>query len=265
MNDAASLFARFASHADASGHAVTQLADASWHAPLKLAKTFQNEHGLSACIMDASPGLLAGDSYKLKFQLDANARVQLSNQGFARVHPSRERFATLTQHVSIASGAWCELFFEPTLLYRDAFLRAQTTIEVQRGGTLLLGEFWGAGRIARSEAWQFFGLDTRFSATYNQQLAFVSNTRLRPQEQNPRQIGAFGDATHWGTVLCISERADADLRDAWREVLHDFPVQSGASLTAHGGVAALLMGTRAYDLQAAGEALREVTRKVSDK
>lgn len=261
MSDAC-LFARFSHHADASGHAVTQLADAAWRAPLKLAKTFQDDHGLSACVMDASPGLLAGDNYELKFQLDENARVQLSNQGFARVHPSRERPASLTQHLKVASGAWCELFFEPTLLYRDAFLRAQTTIEVERGGTLLWGEYWGAGRIARGEVWQFFGLDARCSATYNQQLAYFSNTRLRPHEQNPRAIGAFGDCTHWGTVLCISERANANLRDVWREILRDFPsVQSGASLTIHGGVVALLMGTRAYDLQAAGEALRELARR----
>ncbi len=66
----------------------------SQRAPLKIARTFELANGaLGACIMDASPGMLAGDCYQLDFAVAADARVEVTTQGFTRVHPSRDNRA----------------------------------------------------------------------------------------------------------------------------------------------------------------------------
>lgn len=255
MNDVAPtrLEARFE-----AGAGKTRLAHCHATAPLKIAKVFTNDDAAGVCVMDASPGLLAGDDYALAWRLECGARVDVTTQGFTRAHPASHHPSRLRQHISVAEGAWLDYHPEPLLLYRDAVLRNEIDIEVAAGGAVLFTEIVGAGRIARDEAFLFQSYESRLRARYGGRLAYVSHTALRPAEFDPRRVGAWEDYTHQGYCLVIAERSGAALRDALHEALTvgDAEVRSGLSLLAHHGVIVALLGRRAWDLQQATHRVR---------
>ncbi len=69
-------------HAKFAYEGRTRLANLYAKAPLKIAKTFPQEKALSVCVMDASPGLLAGDFYEFDWHLGAQCEVHITTQGF---------------------------------------------------------------------------------------------------------------------------------------------------------------------------------------
>ena len=239
----------------------TRLAHCFCAAPLKIAKTFPLGEAVSVCVMDASPGLLAGDHYELSWQLDEGAHVHVTTQGFTRVHPAAERPCLLRQQIRVADGALLEYFPEPLMLFQGAALRAENQIDIARGGTLLLSEIVCAGRILRGEAFQFHSFSSRLRVRCDNELIFVSQTGLRPRDFNPRALGSWQDFTHQANFTVFSERANDALRDALREVLEEAgEIWGGVSLLERHGVVVSLLGRRAWDLQQLAQRLRETAR-----
>ncbi len=240
----------------------TQLTRSACAAPLKIAKTFLEEDGgLRVCVMDCSPGFLAGDCYELDWRLETGARVHVTNQSFTKVHPSRERPCVQNQRIHVARGALLELFPLPVMPFRDADFQASTQAEIESGGALICAEILCAGRIGRDE-FEFAGVQNKFVVRLNNELIGCSQTRFEPPKHDLRARGAWDMSTHVGTFGAWFEGADADLVDEMRAVLRGFPtLRSGVSLAVKNGVVVAMAGARAWEMQAAGEALRICARK----
>lgn len=240
----------------------TQLTQLHCKAPLKIAQTFPLEKALSVCVMDASPGLLAGDYYSLAWHMAENACVSITTQGFTRVHPSQNNPCLLRQSVAIATGAHLEFFPEPLMLYKGATLRAETQVEMASEATLLMGEVFCAGRIQRGESFAFASYENRLRVRRENQLIFMNQTALRPAQMPPGVIGAWGDYTHGATFYTFGLDANATLCEMLRAAIDSAPhCYGGASLLDNGGIVVSLLGHRAYDLQNLVQQLRDTARQ----
>lgn len=244
----------------------TRLARLSSCAPLKIARTFAlADAGASVIVMDASPGMLAGDHYAMKWRLGAGARVEIGTQGFTRVHPCRERFCTLDARLEVATGAQLEWHPEPLVLYRDADLRARTEVHLEAGATLLASEIWCAGRIERGEKFDFARFQNSWRVHRDGAPIFASSLDLRPDHFDPQAPGAFGEWTHAGNFWVWHDGAGEELQNALWDILDcsplPCPVYAGASVLPSGGVMVSLLGRRAYDLQKIIAQLRAQTRQ----
>lgn len=245
----------------------TRLARLSSRAPLKVAKTFAlPDGGVSVIVMDASPGLLAGDSYRTRWRLFEGARVQIGAQGFTRAHPCRERPCALETRLEVATGAFLDWNPEPLVLYRDAWLCARNEAHLQRGATLLASEIWCAGRIERGESFDFARFQNSWRVYREGVPLFASSLDLQPARFDPRALSACGDWTHAGNFWAFHEHASEAFKDALWDILENpspllHPVYAGASLLAHGGVMVSLLGRRAHDLQQTIAQLRAATQR----
>lgn len=179
--------------------------------PLKIAKTFALKTGVGVCVMDSSPGLLAGDFYRTDWHLEGNSRVAVSTQGFTRVHPSRDNPCRSNQSFRLESGARLEWFPEPLMLYKEAAFHGQTEVELAADATLLMGEVVCAGRIARGETFQFHAFQSRLRVRREGRLIYVSQTALRPSQFEPKRIGAWGNWTHQGQFSMFSPQANKSI------------------------------------------------------
>lgn len=248
------------------GNGRTRMGRCFTGAPLKIAKTFALDEdetgiGVCVCVMDCSPGMLAGDHYQFHWQLESGARVFVTTQGFTRVHPSRENPCLLKQTIRLERGAKLELFPEPLMLFRDASLRTETEVELAEGATLLMGEIVCAGRVGRGEAFEFHALQSRLRVRREGRLIFLNQTGLRPANFDPKRIGAWKGFTHQGHFCVFSLDANASMLDILRPLLETSNrVWSGASRLEEGGVFVSLLGHRACDLQEITQQLREATR-----
>ena len=230
------------------------------NAPLKIAKTWPRaDGGLDLCLLDASPGLLAGDRYRLDFTLEKGARLAVTTQGFTRVHPSAQKPCALETRLQVAENAVLQWHLEPMLLYAGASLRAQTHVDLAPGATLTASEIWGAGRVGRGERWQFERFSNRWNVHRNGAPLFASALDLAPAKFEPRSLGAWNTWTHSGNFWVWSEAANAAMEAAFWEIIErQSAVYAGAS-GIEGGVMVSMLGHRAHDLS---EMVRELRASV---
>ncbi len=244
----------------------TQMARCFASAPLKIAKTFALSEdagdGIGVCVMDCSPGLLAGDFYRFGWHLEENSRVLVTTQGFTRVHPSRDNPCRLEQKIRLERGAVLEWFPEPLMLFEGANLRSECDVEMAAGATLLLGEIVCAGRVARGEAFAFHALQSRLRVRRDGRLIFLNHSALRPALFDPARVGAWGDFTHQGTFTVFSPRVNDVLREKLRALLEESKrVWGGISLLDEGGLVVSILGHRAFDLKEIMARLRAAIRR----
>ncbi len=232
-------------------------------APLKIARTFALEHGaLGVCLMDASPGMLAGDCYQFDFNLGADARVEVTTQGFTRVHPSRDNPCALQTRLNIGEHARLEWFPEPLMLYADADLNAQTTVDLAPTATFLASDIWCAGRIGRGEKWDFARYRSRWNIARAGAPVFASSLDLAPQNFEPRQLGAWDNCTHSGNFWAFGPTLNENLIETiWETIESQTLVYAGASALESGGLMVSMLGTRAHDLQELAGKVRDLVRR----
>ncbi len=157
--------------------------------PFRLSRTFRldqtdPDHAY-IYIMNASPGLLAGDNLRISLQLDANTSLYLTDQAATKVHTMPTGTAAKTVY-EIAVGAEANLEFvpEPLILYTDATLEQITQVTLHQTGRLFLSEIILPGRLARGEYYRFRHYFTRLQVTSpTGELLFADAMRLEGLNQ----------------------------------------------------------------------------------
>jgi urease accessory protein len=231
----------------------TRLIQHQQSAPLKIARTFERpDGGLDICVMDASPGLLAGDKYHFDWVLEAGAKARITTQGATRVHPSAGPVSRQTIQISVGSGAHLELWPETTIPFRGARFESVIKATLEKEAHLILFESLSAGRIARGEAFDFDSVSLQMSVhnhsvhDYNGPRFFVRN-RFVPASASLRQPFSWGGATQWSSLFAFGPKwAQSCVRDA-QELLEAETMGGGASLLSQGDLAVAMLGQRAYD------------------
>lgn len=243
---------------------VTQLRSHAQSYPLKIAKTFPFSGGqLGVYIMDASPGIMAGDRYELIWRFGEETNVHVTNQSYTKVHPSHKagwdapRPSAQLQKLELGRGAYVEYMPEPLMLYQDASFRSETAVELEPGSSLVLSEIVCPGRTHRGERFRYARYQNALTVRRDDELIFSARQRVEPQLETPRSMGRWDLYTHLGTLYLFSERADAPLVEGLRERLNGFAPASaadmelyyGVSLTYKHGLAVSVLGYRVGDIQ----------------
>ena len=242
----------------------TQLTRCFAKSPLKIAKTFPLESGVRVCVMDCSPGMLAGDHYEFSWHLGANTAVEVTTQGFTRVHPSLAHPCTLHQKIALEPGAYLEHFPEPLMLFHDAAIKTECQVDLAPKATLLMGEIVCAGRIERGEVFAFRSWQSRTRVRRAGKLIYVAQNALRPDTLTPSCVGSWGDYTHAGTFCVFSPHVGAEFLPALRALLENREssnVWAGASQLDCGALVVSLLGRRAHDLQELTHQMRLCVRQ----
>jgi len=234
-------------------------------APLKVARALPFEigqrPGLEIRVMEAAPGLLAGDQYRFDWHLERDVMVRMTTQGATRAHPARGNPASIGTRLVLESGAVLFYLPEATVLYRDAELRTDTEVELAPGALLVHLEVVAAGRIARGEAFEFASWESRFNARSGGDWLSCGRQRCVPAELCPTHPGAWSHDTHWGLMYALGDEVDGKWLAAARREL---PMEEGelgmvtergasdgrcAASRVPGGIAVALLGKSAYGLR----------------
>jgi len=132
-------------------------------------------------ILNASPGLLAGDSLSVSLQLDANTSLYLTDQSATKVHsmPIDGTAAKIVYEFRLEAGANLEFVPEPLILYTDSTLEQNTQVTLHPTSRLFLSEVILPGRLARGEFYCFRQYFSRLQvASSTGELLFADAMRL---------------------------------------------------------------------------------------
>lgn len=138
-------------------------------------------------VMNTSPGLLAGDDFKLAIALDARTHLHLTDQAATKVHcmPTAGSLAQVHYQIKVGDGASLEYVPEPLILYEDSTLEQETEITLAPTGQLFISDIILPGRLAQAEYYAFRSYHSRLEVKgWDGALLFKDSMRLQGQE-NP--------------------------------------------------------------------------------
>lgn len=242
--------------------------------PLKIAKTFAFDYGqLGVYMMDASPGIMAGDRYEMSWRFDERSNVYMTNQSYTKVHPARPeqgdsesvRASEQIQSLTLGPDSYVEYMPEPVMLYKDAVLYSRMDVQMEAGSTLILSDLICPGRTQRGELFQYEHYENRLSVTYENELIYCSKQRIVPAQQRMSTIGSWAEFTHLGTLYIFNEQVDAAFVEAlnlfMEQQLVAAPLEYGISRTYKNGVVLSILGHKVYEIQSLQEAAWQFVRQ----
>jgi urease accessory protein len=231
----------------------TELQHKFHKSPLKIAKTFARaDQQLGVCIMDCSPGMMAGDKYRLNWRLLPECDVFITNQSYTKVHPSAERPAYQLQTFYVEKGARLEYRPEPIMLYKEASFRADTEIRLEDESIFFATEIVCPGRVLRNEVFQYVRYDSRLQVFYNNQLIYYNRQNVEPDSQKVGfcRLGSWESNTHQGMFYIFSDQIKQEHVKPIHELLEKYPeLHGGVSLTYKHGLIISVLGKSVWELQ----------------
>jgi len=231
----------------------TELQHKFHKSPLKIAKTFvRDDLQLGVCIMDCSPGMMAGDKYRLDWRLLPQSNVFITNQSYTKVHPSAQNPAYQLQSFYVDKGACLEYKPEPIMLYKEASFRADTEIKLEAGAVVFVTEIVCPGRVLRDEVFQYVRYNSQLQVYYENQLIYYNRQNVEPdsQKNNFRRLGSWEGYTHQATFYIFSDQLKSDYLKPIQELLERYPhLHAGASLTYKYGLVVSVLGKNVWELQ----------------
>jgi urease accessory protein len=215
-------------------------------------------------------GLAAGDSLRLRIDLEEGARVRSSTPGSQKWYRGR---ASASTHIQVARGAQLEWLPQPSIVYDGAFVDQSLRVDLDADCAMVGSECLVLGRRSMGE---------RFANGWLRQSIRI-NRAGRPVWQDFTDAAAdaplWGASAGWaGRVVCASVWAigghgatwdEAALVDQWRAMVttatgqgagQDGRLLGGATCMAPGIVLAKILGDEADTVSALAQQLWALAR-----
>jgi urease accessory protein len=151
------------------------------NSPLKIWRPFALDDGrVLVQIVNVSPGIMAGDEYRLELNISSRAKVVLVNQSATKLH-SMPKGLSGQQHVSINVEDGAELEYYPGLTIPFPSSEYSQTVHVQLAATAKFAmlERWAIGRVERGEVHQYRKVSARVRVARNGKPIYSDGLELR--------------------------------------------------------------------------------------
>ncbi|MCW3108704.1 MAG: urease accessory protein UreD [Segetibacter sp.] len=219
--------------------------------PFKIANITENknDHGLKLMLMSSSPGILDGDEYQLKIELEEGCSLELQTQSYQRLFNMKKG---ASQNVEVHMGAGSSFCYlpHPSVPHKAADFVATNKIYLSGGCKLIWGEVLTCGRKLSGEAFQFTGYQNRTEIFLNERLVVKENLLIKPHIVNVNAIGQFEGYSHQASFIYIDEAAD--INELIPEIIEMLSVHEnicfGVSALPVNGIVVRLLGYKGEQL-----------------
>lgn len=211
--------------------------------PLKVADISENrKEALRLMLMSASPGILDGDNYDMKFVVEKNVSVQLETQSFQRLFQMKQGASQRLQVHLQAGSSFCYLP-HPVVPHQYSIFKAHNQIFLEQDCTLIWSDVLTPGRLPGEQ----FCFSTYHNCTelfLNGKLIVKDNLLLQPTVKTVTGRGLLEGFTHQATLFYLQEKVNmAEKKQAALAWLSkQEKVQCGISTLAASGLVVRLLG-----------------------
>lgn len=187
----------------------TYLKNAYYTTPFKLANITEDKSQavLHLMLMSSSPGILDGDDYNLKIELEENCSLQLQTQSYQRLFEMKKGASQNIEVFLEKNSSFCFLP-HPSVPHKSSDFIAANKIYLLGGCRLVWGEVLTCGRKLSGEEFQFSRYQNRTEIFVNKRLAVKENLVIKPSIMNVKAIGQFEGFTHQASLIYIDEKAN---------------------------------------------------------
>jgi urease accessory protein len=229
----------------------TYLKNVFFTTPFKIANITENRkaHQLKLMLMSSSPGILDGDQYQIKIDLEAGSSVQLLTQSFQRLFNMKES-ATQSMEVNMAADSSFCYLPHPAVPHKQSSFAATTKIHLATRCILILGEILTCGRKLNGEVFLFSKYHSISEIYLQNKLVVKENLLIQPALTNVNAIGQLEGFTHQASLIYLDEKApDVELSKSLQTFLSEQKdIAFGITRAPMKGLIIRLLGQKAEQL-----------------
>ena len=161
---------------------------------------------LELMLMSSSPGILDGDEYELKIELEEGCSLKLQTQSYQRLF-SMKKGASQNMEVNMSKGSSFFYLPHPSVPHKASDFVTTNKIYLSEKCTLVWGEVLTCGRKLSGEEFQFTRYQNLTEIFLNERLVVKENLLIKPLIINVRSIGQFEGYSHQASLIYIDEKA----------------------------------------------------------
>lgn len=218
-------------------------------------------------MMQTGGGIAQADRYRMDFRCGPDTQVHLTTQAAGKVFRMEHDYASQRVHLTAEAGSYVEYLPDPLIPFKDARFYQRTEVVVAPGATVVLGDTFTAGRLARGErhAYRVLATDLHISRPDGTLLA-VDTLRLTPGRSGEGVLGpgVFAGHDHVASLFAVTDRVPAgELADALHDALAELGVLYGVSILPRDcGAWVRVLDDSPIRTAAAHEAVRQAVRRL---
>jgi urease accessory protein len=131
--------------------------------PLKIWRPFEVGGGrVLVQIINVSPGIMAGDDYRLELTIQTGAKVVVVNQSATKLHTMPEGLsAKQNVLINVEDGGELEYYPGLTIPFPDADYMQNILVNLAKTAKFAMLERYAAGRVGRGETFEFRKVSSR--------------------------------------------------------------------------------------------------------
>lgn len=227
----------------------TILSDCYFKAPYKIARPFMQEDGsMLIIVMNASAGILEGDSYNIDMHIGSGSNVTVTDQSYTKIFKMEKDSAKKTTAVTVEAGATLRFLPLPVIPFHSSSFYSCTNIDIKNGGKLIYRDILSCGRLGMGEKFAFSKYRSLLNITYGGHTILHENVSMEPQIKPVGGFGYYEGFTHQAMLYFFGGRPLN--RDKIAERLEKkTDIEFGITATLSGGTMIRMLGTSAEQLE----------------
>jgi urease accessory protein len=197
-------------------HIETKLRDCCTHLkkayatpPFKIADVREDKRDktLQLMLMSSSPGILDGDEYRIKVDLNEDCSLDLQTQSYQRIF-NMQNSALQQVAVHMAKGSSFQYLPHPSVPHENSDFTAKNKVHLSDKCSLIWGEVLTCGRKLNGEVFLFTKYHNLTEIFMNGELIIKENLLMLPKQININAIGQLEGFTHQASLIYLDEKAD---------------------------------------------------------
>ena len=170
----------------------TVMSDYFFTSPCKVAKPFYRDDGYTEImVMCASPGMLAGDRYNIRFDFSDNTKTAITEQSYRKLYNTGGDAAEQNIQIQAGENAALRYIPRPVVPFAGSRFRSRTEISLRSSSKMVFGEIFTCGRHGMGERFAFSEYSSRTVVSVDGNTVFLDNTRMIGGEADFSGLGFF--------------------------------------------------------------------------
>jgi urease accessory protein len=235
----------------AARNGITYLKQSYSTPPFKVANITEDRKAgpLHLMLMCSSPGVLEGDDYQVKIDLEKDAHLQIHTQSYQRLF-NMKKGACQSMEVILQKSSSFTFIPHPAVPHKQAVFTSRNKIYLHGDNRLIWGELLTCGRKLNGEQFDFVKYHSITEVYLNGRLLIKENWLVQPNITNVHAIGQWEGYSHQASLIILDKPETITAAyETINNYLHQLKeVAFGISTLSNGGIIVRLLGHKAEQL-----------------
>lgn len=227
--------------------------DIYYYGALKIMSPFYLQNDAQACyyIMNPGGGYVDGDTYRIDIQLSKQAELLLTTQSATKIYKTPNIPVIQEINITLKEGSLLEYLPDPVIGYKDSRYKQNTVVHMDKGSYFIATDIITSGWDSEGSLFSYNLLDLKTEIYLEGKIVVFDHIRFSPGSQSIMNMGFLEGYTHFGTMLVVGEKAQADFCIKLHEAMEvsDLKCKFGLSMLSVPGFTLRVLGLSTQDVE----------------